>query len=132
MSRAGAADVIGTGRGVGAVGSASGTRAVRTHRTRFAFVRAKEMMRLGSHHSRCFGAKLPASLEMHALPKRWSVDYCDPAKSASDRTMPTPKQPKRKVRIDSEKYLIRTIEPDDVSDRWEIGRASCRERGRDR
>jgi RimJ/RimL family protein N-acetyltransferase len=29
-----------------------------------------------------------------------------------------PKQPKRKVRIDSEKYLIRTIEPDDASDRW--------------
>ena len=32
--------------------------------------------------------------------------------------MPMPKQPKRKVRIDSEKYLIRTIEPDDASDRW--------------
>ena len=32
--------------------------------------------------------------------------------------MPTPKQSKRKVRIDSEKYLIRTIEPDDASDRW--------------
>jgi RimJ/RimL family protein N-acetyltransferase len=32
--------------------------------------------------------------------------------------MPAPTQPKRNVRIDSEKYLIRTIEPDDASDRW--------------
>jgi RimJ/RimL family protein N-acetyltransferase len=32
--------------------------------------------------------------------------------------MPAPEQSKRNVRIDSEKYLIRTIEPDDASDRW--------------
>jgi RimJ/RimL family protein N-acetyltransferase len=32
--------------------------------------------------------------------------------------MPAPTQSKRIVRIDSEKYLIRTIEPDDGSDRW--------------
>ena len=32
--------------------------------------------------------------------------------------MPAPEQSKRNVRIDSEKYLIRTIETDDASDRW--------------
>jgi RimJ/RimL family protein N-acetyltransferase len=32
--------------------------------------------------------------------------------------MTAPEQPRRNVRIDSEKYLIRTIETDDASDRW--------------
>jgi len=31
---------------------------------------------------------------------------------------PSPKIPKKKVRIHSDKYLIRTIEPDDASERW--------------
>jgi RimJ/RimL family protein N-acetyltransferase len=42
--------------------------------------------------------------------------------SANGRSMPAPNPsktiPKKKVRIHSEKYLIRTIEPDDASDRW--------------
>jgi len=94
-------------------------RAVRTRLTRLPSLVPRKMMLLGSYHFQpplwCKGAgKLGDARASETL----SGGLLCPAKSASDRTMPAPKQPKRNVRIDSEKYLIRTIGPDDASDRW--------------